>query len=718
MSNPKNDIGILRVQLKKIEKQAVTTNSLEKLNASLQEKIEAINQGVGAVAASVLNVSNNLNTSIETTAMGLQGALEANTVAILGNINELSGNIKDTIQQRTEALQEGLTRIVDVLLPTSTSNLQQRADALENSLNTLINVTLPGEFTSKVAAGQLEVSLRGLINQNETTFQQRLDQSDGKLDGVINDVTIITGSWSDYTASINEYTGSAKADMNEVKQFKSDTTAFNNIMKRKTDAFSQDESDETNYRTSLLQAVAGSDFKLLKTLNYNTSRNILRPYPVPENYYAYTVSYPIGTKPFKINSYSYMGTDAGKKTWNLEEVIAYSKREYTVHDGFVVDYGAYDANNTMKKDASGNPIITQESQLSFKADKIIAEKGRTNTTSPTLTIIGETSDTNGYNLNQGQLFIRDEDSSTSGLQIGYRYQLINSYVDDRGNTINNVAEHGRIQATKLNGTTDLYLNPAGGSVRIGRLNDSYLTEGTIELNYYGYGDRNSFIDFHSDNTYGRPGSNNTSPTDGDYSGRIIRWSGVNGMMEIVNRGAGGIRNTVINGTGNIFDWYVGTSRLMYLNSNGSLTIAGAYAPSSDERIKTDILTSSLGLEFINNLNPVQYKFIVADEIIDLTKEKLENNKIVNDGSRKAGIRNHYGFIAQEVKKAAGDRDFAAVIYEPEKDLYKLNHQEFISPMVKAIQELSQKNDYLEKKLEEKDKQLQDILLRLSALEGK
>jgi hypothetical protein len=39
-------------------------------------------------------------------------------------------------------------------------------------------------------------------------------------------------------------------------------------------------------------------------------------------------------------------------------------------------------------------------------------------------------------------------------------------------------------------------------------------------------------------------------------------------------------------------------------------------------------------------------------------------------------------------------------------------------MVKAIQELSKENDYLKKKLEEKDKQLENILLRLSALESK
>ncbi len=37
-------------------------------------------------------------------------------------------------------------------------------------------------------------------------------------------------------------------------------------------------------------------------------------------------------------------------------------------------------------------------------------------------------------------------------------------------------------------------------------------------------------------------------------------------------------------------------------------------------------------------------------------------------------------------------------------------------LINSVKELSAENDYLKNKLEEKDKQIQDILLRLSALE--
>ncbi len=52
--------------------------------------------------------------------------------------------------------------------------------------------------------------------------------------------------------------------------------------------------------------------------------------------------------------------------------------------------------------------------------------------------------------------------------------------------------------------------------------------GLIEFNYYGTGDRNTYIDFHSDDT-------NT-----DYSARIIRYPGVNGSLVIINSGTGNI----------------------------------------------------------------------------------------------------------------------------------------------------------------------------------
>jgi len=104
---------------------------------------------------------------------------------------------------------------------------------------------------------------------------------------------------------------------------------------------------------------------------------------------------------------------------------------------------------------------------------------------------------------------------------------------------------------------------------------------------------------------------------------------------------------------------------------------------SDINEKNSITSSMLGLEFINALNPVSFRF--------------------NNGSR-----THYGLIAQEVKgvmddfKMTGD-DFAGyvdpAIGNPEDTSPKgLRYEQFIAPMIKSIQELTEKNKTLELRL--------------------
>jgi hypothetical protein len=107
---------------------------------------------------------------------------------------------------------------------------------------------------------------------------------------------------------------------------------------------------------------------------------------------------------------------------------------------------------------------------------------------------------------------------------------------------------------------------------------------------------------------------------------------------------------------------------IYLNSAATVI--------SDARTKENIITSDLGLDFINNLNPVKY------------------NKI--DGNR-----THYGLIAQEVKSvldAAGVADFGGWVISDVADpegQQALRYEEFISPLIKAVQELTARVKILE-----------------------
>lgn len=120
---------------------------------------------------------------------------------------------------------------------------------------------------------------------------------------------------------------------------------------------------------------------------------------------------------------------------------------------------------------------------------------------------------------------------------------------------------------------------------------------------------------------------------------------------------------------------------------------------SDARLKTEITPSDLGLEFINKLNPVSYKWIQGGYLpMDETDPEQVAQKL---GLPKAGIRKHYGLIAQEVKQALDDvaaEDFGGYVIDDMEDpdsFLSLRYEECISPIIKAIQELSAKIDLLE-----------------------
>jgi hypothetical protein len=86
----------------------------------------------------------------------------------------------------------------------------------------------------------------------------------------------------------------------------------------------------------------------------------------------------------------------------------------------------------------------------------------------------------------------------------------------------------------------------------------------------------------------------------------------------------------------------------------------------DDNIKTNIMGTKLGLDFINQLNPVDF--------------------IINNN-------NHHGFISQDIKNI-NDLNFPVIFsgisnYNlNDNNILCLNMLEFICPIVKAIQELT------------------------------
>ena len=108
---------------------------------------------------------------------------------------------------------------------------------------------------------------------------------------------------------------------------------------------------------------------------------------------------------------------------------------------------------------------------------------------------------------------------------------------------------------------------------------------------------------------------------------------------------------------------------------------------SDARQKTNIIPSPLGLEFITTLNPVSYNFIIGSNEI----EKDQDGNIIAV-IPVSGKRTHFGLLAQEVQQVIPQGiDFGGWILtdlnDPNSD-QGLRYEEFIAPMIKSIQELS------------------------------
>ena len=117
---------------------------------------------------------------------------------------------------------------------------------------------------------------------------------------------------------------------------------------------------------------------------------------------------------------------------------------------------------------------------------------------------------------------------------------------------------------------------------------------------------------------------------------------------------------------------------VYAAQDGAAVLyADATINSSDKRLKENIEDSDLGLEFVNKLRPVRYNYI---------KDK-------QDGKTK------YGIIAQEVQevlKESSNEDFSGI--KDSDEYLGADYNQFIAPLMKAVQELSAKVEELEAKL--------------------
>jgi hypothetical protein len=142
------------------------------------------------------------------------------------------------------------------------------------------------------------------------------------------------------------------------------------------------------------------------------------------------------------------------------------------------------------------------------------------------------------------------------------------------------------------------------------------------------------------------------------------------------------------------------SNQVQLGAVGTTAYAyGAIQDRSDIRDKAEIENTQLGLDFISKLRPVEFKWDLRESYRDIDKETGEITYAPKDGSRKRN-RKHQGFIAQEVKAVIEETgiDFGGFqdhSIDGGDDVMSLGYEEFIAPLVKAVQELNNRVKELE-----------------------
>lgn len=154
----------------------------------------------------------------------------------------------------------------------------------------------------------------------------------------------------------------------------------------------------------------------------------------------------------------------------------------------------------------------------------------------------------------------------------------------------------------------------------------------------------------------------------------------------------------------------GNNQLQLGNTSTTVYAQSAVQVRSDARDKIVDGETQLGLEFIEGLRPVQGRWNYRSDYFELEEYEDEEGQLQgrlvekeNDGS-KARVRPHQWFIAQEVKALADSLGVDFGGFQDHTvlggcDVQTLAYEEFIPPIVKAIQEISQKQKDIEARLE-------------------
>lgn len=141
---------------------------------------------------------------------------------------------------------------------------------------------------------------------------------------------------------------------------------------------------------------------------------------------------------------------------------------------------------------------------------------------------------------------------------------------------------------------------------------------------------------------------------------------------------------------------VNASNTVIIGNTAVTSIGGqvGWSTFSDKRLKTNVEDFTLGLNFINQLNPVQYEY------------KADGQKNII----------YAGLIAQDVEKILLDSgiEFSAIVKpKNDADFYSIRYGEFVIPLINAVQEQQIQIDELKEENKELLKRLEDLEKRMN-----
>jgi hypothetical protein len=197
----------------------------------------------------------------------------------------------------------------------------------------------------------------------------------------------------------------------------------------------------------------------------------------------------------------------------------------------------------------------------------------------------------------------------------------------------------------------------------------------------------------------------TAPTDGIYK----KSAGVMGMAANNTAAFMWGSNALVSQTHNSRD--LGELATAYRD----IFSANAVTVTSDERTKTDIKDSVLGLNLMRLLRAVSYRKIVGQIAVSDDGNNTE--------TLMPGIRTHYGLLSQQVKEALDTLnlgDFAGWVLEDVNNpdsAQALRYEQFICPLIKATQELDTKTQVLDTKIQEFDIKIQELDAKILQLQS-